>query len=155
MSTSGTLRKDAMTICGRLVFGVRRVAAADLLADSGLLKMEPHHGALVMIEGGAVLRGIQLLDYSDPDTAAEVDITTDDQDSTTMFVLVTDGSPGALITVLDEDLTVDPEHRIRVINTAGDGYADGAVTLNPVFISYNADPVTPANGRWRAPWSTP
>lgn len=140
---------DTITANGRQLSGVRNVTAAELAGDSGLLTLTPTTGAAIVIESGATLRGIKLADYPDPDTAIAADITTADPDHVIWFSLR--ASSASPVWAMNEDLSVNPEHRLRILNSFLPGVtADGAIAENTILLVYNHD-----LDRWSVSWSAP
>jgi len=139
--------RDDLTIRGRLRFGHQVVTAADLVASSGLLLLRPDSGAMVRIEAGATLRGIQLLDY---ESNPESDLTDQDPDNPPAITLVCSSAVPWLFIVTDEDLTMTDIHRFYVPTSANDGTrANGAVTNVGQIVIYWRDDLE----RWFVPWS--
>ena len=143
------IERDSMAIMGRIEFGRLTVTAAELLSASGLLTLRPTSGACVILEAGAVLRGIQLLDY---EATPELDLTASYTASVPTVTLVCSSAAPWGVSVIDEDGGMANIHKLYIPSASNDGTrSDGVVTnVGQVVTMWRPD-----LQRWHVPWSAP
>jgi hypothetical protein len=143
-----TITADTLHAHSELSFGYMSITAAQLAVDGGLITIpvrDPAAGCFLDIEPGAIVKGIRVLGED-----GEHDETASYTDRVRMLTIAClPGAPGT-ISVVNESLDVDPEHRLRVQSTTPDTTADGTITHNPTIITWR-----PGTGRWTVPWSAP